>query len=76
MTDHIAPTRADGLRPGLLPPASRVAKRLLGALLKRAERRRQLVALEALDNRLRDDIGLPPRPDAGLPRPPRNAAWL
>ena len=50
----------------LLPQATAhrgVLGRLLSAFLERAELQRQRIALERLDNRLREDIGLPPRPE-------------
>ncbi len=42
---------------------STLLTRIVAALEKRSARRRQLIALEKLDDRLRADIGLPPRFD-------------
>lgn len=47
--------RADSGRSGI------TLTQLLGLIEKRSAQRRQRIALEGLDNRLRRDIGLPPR---------------
>lgn len=41
---------------------------LLATLADWSARRRELIALENLDNRLREDIGLPPRHDGNVNR--------
>lgn len=43
------------------PRAGNAASRLLTFVGKRLEKRRQRLALDRLDDRLRMDIGLPPR---------------
>lgn len=47
---------------------SRLFRRSLAALATWSGRRRQKLALERLDNRLRDDVGLPPRPKPDVTR--------
>ena len=47
---------------------STLLTQFVAALEQRAARRRQLIALDRLDDRLRADIGLPPRLDHDVTR--------
>lgn len=60
MTTATYTSAVSGSHGGQRPRARRFLDRLVASVRERSERRRQLIALQRLDNRLLEDIGLPP----------------